>query len=61
MNDLWAAFGLVLVIEGLFYAAFPGLVRRMMEAIRDMPESSLRAGGLAALVAGVFVVWLARN
>lgn len=61
MTDLLAAIGLVLVIEGLLYAAFPGLVRRMIEMARVMPDSNLRAGGLAALVAGVAIVWLVRS
>lgn len=61
MKDLWAAIGLVLVIEGLLYAAFPAAVRRMMEAARAMPDTALRAGGLAALLAGVAIVWLVRG
>jgi len=60
MNDLLAAIGLVLVIEGLLYAVFPGAVRRMMEIARETPDSTLRAGGLMALVAGVLIVWLVR-
>ena len=60
MSDLFAAIGLVLVIEGLLYAAFPTAVRRMMAIAREMPDSNLRAGGLMALVIGVLIVWLAR-
>lgn len=60
MNDLIAAFGLVLVIEGVLYAAFPGPVRRMMEIARVLPDAQLRAGGLGALLAGMVIVWLAR-
>lgn len=61
MNDFVAAIGLVLVIEGLLYAVFPGAVRRMMELAREMPDTNLRAGGLMALIVGVLVVWLARS
>ena len=61
MNDLWAALGLVLVIEGVFYAAFPGQVRRMMELARALPDAQLRAGGLGALLAGLAIVWLVRT
>jgi len=60
MSDFIAAVGLVLVIEGLMYAAFPNLVRRMMEIAREMPDSSLRTGGLIALGVGVVIVWLVR-
>lgn len=61
MTDLITALGLVLVIEGVLYALFPGAVRRMMELARDMPDTSLRAGGLGALATGVVIVWLMRG
>ncbi len=60
MNFL-AAVGLVLVFEGCLYALFPGGVKRMMAMAQHLPEGTLRIGGLAAAVAGLFVVWLARN
>ena len=60
MSDFLTAVGLVLVIEGLLYAAFPNAVRRMMEMAREMPDSSLRLGGLAALIVGVAIVRLVR-
>ena len=60
MSDLLAAVGLVLVIEGLLYAAFPNAARRMMEMAREMPDSTLRTGGLGALTVGVLIVWLVR-
>lgn len=61
MSDLFVALGLVLVIEGSLYAAFPGGIKRMMSMAQQMPEQSLRSGGIAALVAGVLVVWLVRG
>ncbi len=61
MSDLIVALGLVLVIEGSLYAAFPGGIKRMMDMAQKMPEHSLRSGGIAALVLGVLVVWLVRG
>lgn len=61
MHDFLAALGLVLVMEGLVYGGMPGLARRMAEQVKQMPESSLRIGGIAAMVAGVLIVWLARG
>ena len=61
MSDFVAALGLVLVIEGLVYAAFPGAVIKMLEAVKEWSPSSLRMGGVIAIAIGVFVVWLARN
>ena len=61
MNDLFVGLGLVLVIEGLLWAAFPGAGRRMLEFAQQTPEHSLRLGGAIAMVLGVIVVWLVRG
>lgn len=61
MTDLVVALGLVLVIEGLIYAGFPRGVKQMMVRAQEVPESKLRAGGLAAAATGLFIVWLIRG
>ena len=60
MRDLLTAFALVLVIEGVLYAAFPSAMRRALEAAMAAPETTLRAAGLLAAVVGVVAVWLIR-
>ena len=61
MHDLIAALGLVLVIEGLTFAAFPGAARRAMAMLTEAPEGSLRTAGLVAAGLGLLVVWLVRG
>lgn len=61
MEDLLAAFGLVLVIEGLLYAAAPERMKRMAAAIQPVPPGALRIGGVAAALLGLGVVWLVRR
>ena len=62
MADFLAAMGLVLVIEGLVYCGFPGLLaKRLATEVLSTPENALRIGGLAAIAIGVGVVWLARG
>lgn len=61
MTDLIVALGLVLIIEGLLYAAAPGFVRRMAMEVPNIAEQSLRIGGVIAIAIGVFVVWLVRG
>ena len=53
MNDLVVAIGLVMVIEGLLWAAAPQLGLKLLAAAAHMPEHSLRAAGAAAVAAGV--------
>jgi uncharacterized protein YjeT (DUF2065 family) len=59
--DLLTALALVLVIEGVLYAAVPSAMRRALEAAMQMPDSTLRAAGLAAAAIGVAAVWLIRG
>lgn len=65
MSDFWTAaltaFGMILVIEGLFYALFPNGMKRLIVSVLDMPSGALRWGGVIALVIGVVVVWLVRG
>ncbi|HRF09450.1 MAG TPA: DUF2065 domain-containing protein [Xanthobacteraceae bacterium] len=61
MTFLVAALGLLLAIEGLMFAAFPGAAKRAAAAIIDAPEGTLRAVGLIAAILGVVLVWFARR
>jgi hypothetical protein len=61
MADFIAALGLVLVIEGLVFAAFPAASKRAVALMLETPESQLRAVGVGSAVLGVLVVWLARG
>lgn len=61
MSDLVVGLGLVLVIEGILWAAFPGAARHMLELATASPETSLRTGGAVAIILGVMVVWLVRG
>jgi hypothetical protein len=61
MTDFIAALGLVLVIEGLVFAAFPAASKRAVALMLETPESQLRAVGVGSAVLGVLIVWLARG
>ncbi len=60
MTDFLAALGLVFVIEGLVFAAFPGHAKRAMESVLATPEMTLRIVGIGSAVIGVILVWLVR-
>ena len=60
MHDLLTAVALVLVLEGVVYALFPGPVKRMMTVAIGQPDGGLRSAGLVAAAVGVVLVWLVR-
>lgn len=60
MFDFLAALGLVFVIEGLIFAAFPGPAKRAMASVLETPEASLRLIGLGSAIVGLVLVGLVR-
>ena len=61
MSDFLAAIGLVFVIEGLVFAAFPAQAKRAMQSVVETPDASLRLIGIGSAIVGVVVVWLVRG
>ncbi|MGB6760062.1 MAG: DUF2065 domain-containing protein [Xanthobacteraceae bacterium] len=61
MTDFLAALGLVLVIEGILLAAFPGGAKRTMASVMELPDGSLRIAGIIAAAVGLVIVWLTRG
>ena len=57
---LWSALALVLVIEGLLPFFNPSGYRRVMAAMSQMDERSLRTAGLVSMLIGVSVLFLVR-
>ena len=60
MSDFLAALGLVFVIEGLVFAAFPGAAKKAMASVLETPDLSLRAIGIGSAIVGLIIVWLVR-
>jgi uncharacterized protein YjeT (DUF2065 family) len=60
MVQFFVAIGLVFVLEGLFFAAFPGPARRSAVAILETPEQTLLVIGVISVAAGVLVIWLTK-
>lgn len=61
MHDFIVAIGLVFVIEGLVFAAFPQAAKRAVVAITETPEPVLRTIGIISAVGGLLVVWFMRG
>jgi uncharacterized protein YjeT (DUF2065 family) len=61
VSDLLAALGLVFVIEGLIFAAFPDAAKRAMASVLETQDISLRLIGIGSAVVGLVLVWLVRS
>ena len=60
-NDLWAAFALYLVLEGLMPFANPGAMKRTLQALAAMEDKTLRRIGLASMIAGACLLFVVRG
>jgi len=61
MSEFVVAIGLVFAIEGLIFAAFPRVAKRLAANALETPEGSLRIAGVVSAVVGVALVWLVRG
>ena len=52
------ALGLVVMIEGLLYAAFPDKVKVFADFLLKLPTDKIRRYGLMGVGAGLIFVWI---
>jgi hypothetical protein len=60
-GDLWAAFALYLVMEGLMPFLNPVGMKGTLRKLAELPEGVLRGAGLASMVAGAVLLYFVRG
>ena len=60
-SDFLVGIGILLVIEGLVFAAAPVWLKRAMKSALETPDQILRAAGIGSAVVGLFLIWLIRR
>ncbi|MBW1785402.1 MAG: DUF2065 domain-containing protein [Deltaproteobacteria bacterium] len=58
MKTLLCLLGMVLIVEGIPYFAFPDKMKKWMALIQETSDRQLRVMGLAAMGIGLIVVYL---
>jgi uncharacterized protein YjeT (DUF2065 family) len=61
VSDFLAALGLVLVLEGLAYAAFGPFMKKNVASFLALPLTTLRIAGLGCAALGLVLLWLVRG
>jgi uncharacterized protein YjeT (DUF2065 family) len=61
MDYILTVIGLLLILEGLPYFAAPDKIKTYLMKIQSVPDGTLRNLGLAAVVVGLFLVYLGRH
>jgi uncharacterized protein YjeT (DUF2065 family) len=60
-TDFLIGVGVLLVIEGLMFAASPNWMRRAMKSALATPDNILRAVGIGSAVIGLILIWVVRR
>lgn len=61
MWDFLVALGLLFAIEGLLFAAFPGMTKRAMTNVLEAPDNVLRVVGIVSAAVGIALIWIVRG
>ncbi|MGD8448543.1 MAG: DUF2065 domain-containing protein [Desulfobacterales bacterium] len=61
MKFFLCVLGMVMVVEGLPYFAFPTKMKFVIEKILEMPDKALQKFGLVLMLAGIFLVYLGKR
>ncbi|GEM_PF-536493 len=61
MKLLLCLIGLVLIVEGLPYFAFPDKMKKWSATMQEMPDSHLRIMGFVAMAVGLLIAYIFRN
>ncbi|HEA68022.1 hypothetical protein LCGC14_2970090 [marine sediment metagenome] len=61
MKFFLSVIGLIMVIEGLPYFAFPEKMKSWMNKILDMPEATLRKFGFVLMLTGIWLVYMGKR
>jgi len=61
MKYFLCVLGMVLIVEGLPYFAFPERMKRWVARMAEMPDEQLRKVGIAVMALGLLFVTLGRS
>ncbi len=61
MKFFLSVVGMVMIVEGLPYFAFPGPIKRWLVRVSEMPAAHLRTFGFMAMCVGMILVYLGQR
>jgi uncharacterized protein YjeT (DUF2065 family) len=61
MKFFLCVIGMVMILEGVPYFAFPEKMKAWIVKVLELPDGTLRKFGLVLMVAGLFLVYVGRT
>ena len=60
MKFFLCVIGMVMIVEGMPYFAFPEKMKQVVQVVTTMPDAALRRFGVVLMLLGLGVVYLGR-
>ncbi len=60
MALIFSVIGVILILEGIPYFAFPGRIKRWALTIATVPDRELRIMGIISMASGIVVLYLVK-
>ena len=60
MEFFLCVIGMVMIVEGLPYFAFPEKMKFWVQKVLEMPDSALRKFGFVLMLTGLWMIYLGR-
>lgn len=61
MDYFLCVMGMVLIVEGLPYLAFPGRIKSCLRKLTVIPDATLRIMGTLAVIIGLLLLYFGRS
>ena len=61
MEFFLCVLGMVMIVEGLPYFAFPEKMKLWVQKILEMPDSALRKFGLVLMITGLWMIYIGKG
>ena len=61
MEFFLCVLGMVMIVEGLPYFAFPEKMKFWVQKILEMPDSTLRKFGFVLMVTGLWMIYMGKG
>lgn len=61
MKFFLCVFGMVMIVEGLPYFAFPEKMKFWIQKIIELPDNALRRFGFVLMLTGLLLIYMGRN
>ena len=61
MKFFLCVLGMVMIVEGLPYFAFPEKMKFWVQKVLEMPDSALRKFGLVLMITGLWMIYVGKG